>query len=304
MASSALIRDFARHARDLPDVEPDVIDTLVDFKESYFDDPDPARWRVDMLRELLLDILPRKVTAPDDWFAAVVPTTTAYLGFLRDGQRLAPGSDPATVLLAAVERIGGGVQAASRDPRNFGMAILSSVGGLAPSAADPGRALMDTFNALPDAERAAILDPSLRGGLGLPPWLVPHPGDDDSWDEDSGDDREWPDLPLTWLPPVTELASEGRSAPLVAALTRLVTWNGARHKVTQQSSRCPTPGRPVPPSGSPCPRAPSRPPTTSPRCSGCGLWPSTPNCSRSTAARPSPDPPPSRSPTRAATRRR
>jgi hypothetical protein len=237
VAPSALIRDFAQHTRDQPGIEPDVIDTLVEFKESYFGDPDPARWRTDVLRELLLDLLPRKVSAPEDWFAAVVPTTTVYLTYLRDRHRLAQGSDPAPDLLAELDRVGDRVLAASRDPRRFGMAkaIFSSVGFDA-QASDPAAAAMEAFNALPFGQRAAILDPAARRS-GLPaPSLDDEESwaDDESWDDEDDEGLEWPDLPLTWLPPVTELAAAARSAPLVAALARLAAWNGAGHKVTRQ----------------------------------------------------------------------
>lgn len=221
MPTPTVIREFARQAGRRPDLEPDVIETIVDFKGSYFDDPHPARWRAAELEELLLGILPRKVTADEDWFAAVTPTTRAYLEFLRDRGQLARGSDPVAVLLAALDRIGDGVLAASRDPRNFGMAkaIFSSVG-FDPSASDPAAAAMAAFNDLPDAERARILDPSLRAMAlsGEPADVAEHA----------------PSLPAVWLPPAADLAAAARQAPLARALARLVTWNGPRRKVTRQ----------------------------------------------------------------------
>lgn len=232
MPKPTVPRDFARHAEDLPGVEPDVIETLVEFKESYFDDPDPTQWRVDVLTELMLGVLPRKVTAPEDWFAAVVPTARAYIDYLESRGQLARGSDSAGQLLAGIDQVGDGVVEAARDPRNFGMAkaIVSAVG-LDPSAADPARAAMEAFNALPDEQRAAILDPALRhfdpdDALGPNPFGEPL--------EDP--DKVWPPLPLTWLPPATELAAAVRGAPLVRALVRLVEWNGAGHRVTRQEA--------------------------------------------------------------------
>jgi hypothetical protein len=106
VATPAVIRDFGRQVGNQPGIEPDVVQTLVEFKDSYFADPDPAHWTVNVLEELMIEVLPRKVTAPDEWFAAVAPTTRAYLQFLIDRDRMAPGSDPARALLAAVDQIG------------------------------------------------------------------------------------------------------------------------------------------------------------------------------------------------------
>lgn len=231
MATPAVIRDFCRQVRNHPGIESDVVETLVEFKDSYFADPDPARWTENVLEELLLGVLPRKVTAPDEWFAAVVPTTRAYLQFLADRDQLAPGSDPATVLLAAVDQIGDRVLAASRDPRNFGMAkaIFTRVG-FDPSLPDPAQAALEAFNALPDAERAAVIDPALRGtgfddALSLPG--LGEPGDE-------YDDTYGRRLPMIWLPAAAELAQAVRDAHLVKDLLRLTAWNGARQKVTRR----------------------------------------------------------------------
>jgi hypothetical protein len=193
--TAPVIRDFAKHVGDRPQIDPDVIETLVEFKESYFSDPNPARWTVDIVQELLLDVLPRGVAAPDDWFAAVAPTTRAYVEFLQSRGRLAPGSDSATALLSAIDRLAGRVLAASQDPCNSGMpkAVLSTVG----------------------------FDPSLGGAgpLSGGPLAV-----------STGQLC----LPAIWLPPPAELAAAVRQAPLVRDLLRLATWSGTRHTVTRR----------------------------------------------------------------------
>jgi hypothetical protein len=204
-----------------------VVQTLVEFKDSYFADPDPAHWTVNVLEELMIEVLPRKVTAPDEWFAAVAPTTRAYLQFLIDRDRMAPGSDPVRALLAAVDQIGDRVLAASRDPRNFGMAkaILTRVG-FDPSLPGPARAALEAFNALPDPERASLVDPTLLGpGLGD---ALSRPGLDES------DDVYGRCLPMLWLPPAAELAGDVRAAHLVEDLLRLTAWNGPGYKVTRR----------------------------------------------------------------------
>ncbi|HEY6796675.1 MAG TPA: hypothetical protein VI248_18530 [Kineosporiaceae bacterium] len=227
MPPPSVIREFARTYARVPEIQPEVVETLVEFKESYFGDPHPTRWQADVLNELLLDVLPRTVTAPDDWFAAVVPTTRAYLTFLHDGKRLAPGSDPAPTLLTELDRIGDQVLAAFRDPRDVGpaKAILTSVG-LGPSQPGPA-AVMEAFNALPFEHRSAILDPA-RGRAESDRWFDRAPDD-----EDDADDA-WPDLPLTWLPAVSELAGAALSAPLAQKVLRLAAWVGSRRKTTRQ----------------------------------------------------------------------
>jgi hypothetical protein len=189
------------------------------------------------------------VTAPDEWFAAVTPTTRAYLEFLVDRGRLAPGSDSARALLATVDRIGDRVLTASRDPRNFGMAkSIFMTAGFDPSLSDPAGAAIEAFNALPDAERAAVVDPAL-GRVGPGDVLhLPDLGDlADRWGR--------PHLPMVWLPPPAELAPAVRAAPLVQDLLQLATWNGSRHKVTRSEvlpladarHACADLGLPVPP---------------------------------------------------------
>jgi hypothetical protein len=223
-----VIRDFGKQSRNRPGIDPDVVETLVEFKDSYFADPDPAHWTVSMVEELMLAVLPRQVAAPDEWFAAVTPTTRAYLEFLADRGRLATGSDSPRELLAAVDRIGDRALAASRDPRNFGMtkAIFAAVG-YDPSLPDPARSTLEAFNALPDDERAAIVDPTLHGVGSGGAWSLPAFGDP------LADSTDRPHLPMIWLPPAVELAAAVRAAPLVRDLLRLTAWNGARHKVTR-----------------------------------------------------------------------
>lgn len=226
VATFSVIREFGQLAGSLPGIEPDIVETLVEFKSLHFADPDPAHWTVSVLEELVLGVLPRQMTAPDEWFGAVTPTVAAFLEFLATGGHLAPGSDSPDVLLGAVDRIGDRVLAASRDPRNVGIAkaILTAVG-FDPLVPDSVDAAMGAFNALSDSERAAILDPALAGlgRDGSPPFAESGPfvGTVDR-----------PSLPMIWLPPAAELVDAVRAAPLVQDLLRLTAWNGAQRKIT------------------------------------------------------------------------
>jgi hypothetical protein len=238
-----VIRDFARHTADRPEIEPDVIETLVDFKESYFDDPSPVRWRTDILKELMVGLLPRKVTAPQDWFVSVVPTVRAYLDYLAEHGKLAQDSDSARALGVTLDEIGDGVVEAAGDPRNFGMAksIFSSLD-FDPTDPESLQAAMAGFNALPDDQRAAILDPAMSrpgfpGSSGFPGAdgrpAFDDPFDDLFDDEPDGPEEIWESLPPTWLPPLPELADQVRQSPLVQLLVRLADWVGDGRKVTQ-----------------------------------------------------------------------
>ena len=68
-------RRFRRLGARTAGIEPDVVGTLVDLKANYLDDPQPTRWRSGDLGELLLEWVPRKVSADDEWYASAVPTS-------------------------------------------------------------------------------------------------------------------------------------------------------------------------------------------------------------------------------------
>jgi hypothetical protein len=100
-----VVEAFADWARGRPGMEPDVVETLVDLKANYLDDAQPTRWRSGDLGELLLDVVPRKVTADDEWYASVVPTTRAFLTRLHSKGQLHRASAPLSSLLAELDDV-------------------------------------------------------------------------------------------------------------------------------------------------------------------------------------------------------
>ncbi len=208
--------DFEAWARrrGLP-VEPDVVDTLIEFKASYLGDPVPYRWRTGDLSELLLAVLPRKVTADEEWIAAVVPSTAALLDFLEQSARRHPSSAPIDALRAELAEITGEFEPAMHDTTRFGMAksLFSSASAQGFDLSDPEalQQFQEAFNALPYEQRTAVTDPALLGPAEPEP--TPH-------------------LPAVVLPSISELARSARIAPLGRQAVRLAEWVGSGKPVT------------------------------------------------------------------------
>jgi hypothetical protein len=52
------------------DLAADVVRTLLELKRDYLGDDSPTSWQPGDIRELLLDVIPRKVTADEGWIDA------------------------------------------------------------------------------------------------------------------------------------------------------------------------------------------------------------------------------------------
>ncbi|SDU49494.1 hypothetical protein SAMN04488563_2153 [Jiangella alkaliphila] len=190
-------------------VEPDVVETILEFKASYFDSTDPASWRAGEMTEILVDIVPRKVIADQEWTEALVRTVPLFVEFLADQKR------PYAIrrLRAEAESAVSAFAAAVNDPERWGMGkrLLSAMG----AEGIPDQATLDEltaeFNALPFEERDRILGAVPPAG---PPPQPPVP------------------LPAVRVAPVAELVDAARSAPLVADVLSLVRWLGDRREVT------------------------------------------------------------------------
>lgn len=191
------------------EVEPDVVETILDFKANYFDSTDPASWRAGEMTEILTDIVPRKVVADQYWTDALIRTVPLFVEFLADQKR------PYAVrrLRAEVESALPVFAAAVGDPEQGGMGkrLLTAMG----AEGIPDQAALDEltarFNALPFEERDRILGAMPAAG---PPAEPPVP------------------LPAVRLAPVGELADAARSAQSAADVLALVHWLGDRRSVT------------------------------------------------------------------------
>src|SRR3954452_7810489 len=212
-----VVSAFAEWAQGRPGIEPDVVETLVDLKANYLDDAQPTRWRSGDLTDLLLELVPRKVTADDEWYAAAVPTTRAFLTRLHQNGALHRASAPLSSLLAELDEIEGEFLQAVRDPARFGMAksILGAVGLGTEDLPDAAKldAATARFNALPFEQRDAALAR-----------FLPDDGEDD--DEDDVQEDLPTELPAVRLAPVHELAEAARRSVLMQALRQLDEWLG------------------------------------------------------------------------------
>jgi hypothetical protein len=173
-------------------------------------DGHPTRWRVGDLDVLLTEVVPRKLTADDAYLETVVPALRGLLRYLAETGRLAPGSDPAPVLDAALVRLAGPFRAAMADRSHHGpaqalVAILQERG-VDLRDADAVQRTIDEINALPYEERAALLPVPPVSDLGPAPPVV--------------------------LPPEEELAVQAAATPLLGRLRTLVAFYGEGRKLT------------------------------------------------------------------------
>src|SRR3954468_17471271 len=217
---------FADWARKRPGIEPDVVTTLVDLKANYLDDPQPTRWRSGDLGELLLDLVPRKVSADDEWYASVVPTTRAFLTRLHSNGQLHRASAPLSSLLAELDDVAAEFLDAVHDSSRFGMAksVLGAVGLGDGDLPGPGELeeAMARFNALPFEQWEA----------GLAGYLPDEEDDQDDDEDDDGQGELPAELPAVRLAPVHELAAAARASITMRALEQLDQWLDAGRAVT------------------------------------------------------------------------
>jgi hypothetical protein len=202
------------------EIEPDVVETVLEFKANHFGSADPAAWRAGEMTEILCDIVPREVVADQDWNDALIRTVPLFVEFLADQKR------PYAVrrLRAEVDFALPAFAAAVNDPENWSMGkrLLAAMG----VEGIPGQGELDVltaqfnalpdvltaqFNALPFEERDRILGPVPLAG---PPARPPVP------------------LPAVRLAPVAALVDVARAAPLLTDVLSLVRWLGDRREVT------------------------------------------------------------------------
>ncbi len=169
-----------------------------------------TRWRVADLDELLTEVTPRKLTADDAYQETVVPALRDLIRYLAESGRLAPGSDPAPVLDAALVRLAVPFRAAMGDRSRYGPAkalvTILQERGVDLQDADAVQRTIDQINALPYEERAALLP--------VPP--VP--------------DVE-PAAPVV-LPSEEELTAQAAATPLLARLRTVTAFYGEGRTLT------------------------------------------------------------------------
>jgi len=194
------------------------VETLLDLMRDYLDVERPADLGEGDLRELLLRIYPRKITALDPASTEdTIPAVRDFLAYLAERGELPEGT--ARALERELDEIAPRFTEVMMDPSNWGMA-----GSLIHAMAADGV----------DLDDQAAVDRWISGyNAGLAGF-----GDEEEYeDDDFVDLKEAFGLPDQLAPlrlPVPEdLAAQARHAPLMAQLRRLAWWLGAGRSVTE-----------------------------------------------------------------------
>ena len=193
------------------------VETLLDLMRDYLDVERPADLGEGDLRELLLRIYPRKITALDPASTEdTIPAVRDFLAYLAERGELPEGT--ARALERELDEIAPRFTEVMMDPSNWGMA-----GSLIHAMAADGV----------DLDDQAAVDRWISGhNAGLAGF-----GDEEEYEDDSVDLKEAFGLPDQMaplrLPMPEDLAAQARHAPLMAQLRRLAWWLGAGRAVTE-----------------------------------------------------------------------
>ncbi len=211
-ARARMVSEFCGWAaRSHPDVkiEPDAVETLLEFKETYLDSADPAVWRRGEMSALLAEIVPRKVFADRQWSLAMADTVPVFVEFLGSEKHVSGAQWLRNEASAALPVF----LAAADDPGawGFGKRVLAGMGAEGISDSGAIEDVISRFNELPFEERDRILGP-------LPDPQVP---------------TEPPaPLPAVRLASIPELVEAARASSFMADLVAVARWLGERREVT------------------------------------------------------------------------
>ncbi|HEY1003602.1 MAG TPA: hypothetical protein VGD83_28565, partial [Streptosporangiaceae bacterium] len=193
------------------------VGTLLDLMRSYLDVERPADLAAGDLRELLLQIYPRKITVFDAGDTGdTIPAARDFLAYLAERGEMPEST--ARALERELDEVAPLFTEAMMDPANWGMAG-SLVHAMAAEGVDlDDQAAVDRWISRYNEHLAGI-------------------DDDEEDDDDVVDLKEAFGLP-DQMPPVrlsepAELAALARRAPLMAQLRKLAWWLGAGRAVTE-----------------------------------------------------------------------
>ena len=194
------------------------VETLLDLMRDYLDVEGPADLGAGDLRELLLQIYPRKMTVFDaDDTEDTIPAVRDFLAYLAERGEIPEST--ARALERELDEIAPRFTEAMMDPSNWGMAG-SLVHAMAADGVDlDDQAAVDRWISRYNAHLAGVGD------------------DEEDEDDDFVDLKEAFGLPDQMapvrLPEPGELAALARRAPLMAQLRKLAWWLGAGRAVTE-----------------------------------------------------------------------
>jgi hypothetical protein len=191
------------------------VETLLDLMRNYLEIEGPADLGAGDLRELLLQIYPRKMTVFDaDDTQDTIPAARDFLAYLAERGEIPEGT--ARALERELDEVAPRFTEAMMDPANWGMA-----GSLVHAMAADGvglddQAAVDRWIGRYNAHLAGVEDDEdddfvdLKEAFGLPDQMAP-----------------------VRLPEPGELVALARRAPLMAQLRKLAWWLGAGRAVTE-----------------------------------------------------------------------
>jgi hypothetical protein len=207
-----LVERFGRWLDRRPEhgsADPWDVDLVLGWKWGYADG-DYGLWTRADVDELLLEHLPRKLSAAPAEAATIPPSIAAFAAFLDDENLLDHRSDPANVLADRALALRSTFLDAMDDPARFGMAKrllgFSGLGNEETLDQDTLNAAMAAFNELPFEQRGEIL------GLG----------------SDEPADLDLPVLPLRELATVDDLVSPTTGVPLLRKVDALHAALGSK----------------------------------------------------------------------------
>jgi hypothetical protein len=193
------------------------VGTLLDLMRNYLDVEGPADLGPGDLRELLLQIYPRKITVFDaDDTEDTIPAVRDFLAYLAERGEIRQST--ARALERELDEVAPRFTEAMMDPANWGMAG-SLVHAMAAEGVDlDDQAAVDRWIGRYNAHLAGDSDDEddddlvdLKEAFGLPDQMAP-----------------------VRLPEPGELAALARRAPLMAQLRKLAWWLGAGRAVTEE----------------------------------------------------------------------
>jgi hypothetical protein len=216
VAGPRLVESFTAWARGRPDLDPDVVPTMVDLKAEHLGDGHPGRWHAGDITELLLEIVPRTVLADEQWHAGVVATLRAFLTYAARRGLLHRESSGLEDLLGELREVESHFDEVVPDSERAALAraIMDEAGGDGRTPADSARleSLVARFKGLPSPDEVDDLD-------------VEHDDSFDDEDEELGEDDAWEgpeQLPAVRLAPREALVAAARASGVLADLDRLV----------------------------------------------------------------------------------
>ncbi len=216
---------------------------LCDLARDHLGRSDLSELKPGDLRELLLEVFPRKITVRDPAETeTVIPTMREVCCFLRDTGRIARHHHDR--LVRELDEIEPRFAGAVMDPANWGMARTVTQAMIADGVdiEDPDAAArwVSQFNRR-EAERR-VFAPSGQQELVLDLTGLPGPDFDGEFDggfdgDSDGDDdfdgeEDVLELPPVRLAPPSELAAAVRACPLLTSARRLAEWLGPSRRLT------------------------------------------------------------------------